>query len=95
MDLSGDPRAYLSDARLVGARAQLGYDLLEVICGPAKESFDPTRAPPDPNFMPGSAMDAALVRVQAKAFQLRISLEDRRGPCRFPVERSSTWLRPR
>ncbi len=76
-------------------REQLGYDLLEVVCGPAKESLDPTRAPPDPNFMKGSAMEAAFVRVQARGLQLRITLEDLAGPCRFPVERSSTWLRPR
>jgi hypothetical protein len=76
-------------------RAQLGYDLLEVVCGPASASVDPSRAPPDPNFMPGSAMETALVRIQAKALQMRIEIQDLLGPCRFPVERSSTWLRPR
>lgn len=91
--LGSDP--YVSGVVEHATRAQLGYDLLEVVCGPAKESPDPTRAPPDPNFMPGSAMEAALVRIQAKAFQLRITLEDLLGPSRFPVERSSTWLRPR
>lgn len=76
-------------------RSQLGYDLLEVVCGPASESFAPSRPPPDPNFMPGSALETALVRVQARAMQLRITLEEPLGPLRFPVERSSTWLRPR
>ncbi len=75
--------------------AQLGYDLLEVVCGPANETHDPTRALPDPSFMPGSVLEAALVRIQARGFQLRITLEDLLGPTRFPVERSSTWLRPR
>jgi hypothetical protein len=76
-------------------RAQLGYDLLEVVCGPASARADPSPTPPDPNFMPRSPMEAALVRVQAKALQMRITLEEPLGPRRFPVERSSTWLRPR
>ncbi len=76
-------------------RAQLGYDLLEVVCGPATARVEPPPAPPDPNFMPRSPMEAALVRVQVRALQMRITLEDPSGRHRFPVDRSSTWLRPR
>jgi hypothetical protein len=73
----------------------IGYDLLEVVCGPAAARADPPPAPPDPNFMRGSPMPAALVRVQAKVLQMRITIEGPLGRHRFPVERSSTWLRPR
>lgn len=91
--LGSDP--HVSGVVEHATRAQLGYDLLEVVCGPANENLDSAPALPDSSFMPGSAMEAALVRIQARGFQLRITLEDLLGPTRFPVERSSTWLRPR
>jgi hypothetical protein len=74
----------------------IGYDLIEVVCGPASARNDAAPLPPDPSYMPRSLLSAAIVSVHmSDPWSLQVSLVDPGGVSRFPLDRTANWLRPR
>ncbi len=77
-------------------REHVGYDLVEVVCGPASAVVEDADAVADPQRMRGSAMPAAFVRVGFRHLSsLVIVLEPSAGGAPFVVDRTSSWLRSR
>ncbi len=92
--IGSDPRsAFVVEHR---TREQLGYDLVEVVCGPSSATDADADSSADPRRMPGSARPAAFVRVGLRdPRSIAIVLQPPAGGVPFMVERTSSWLRPR
>jgi hypothetical protein len=75
--------------------ARLGYNLVELVCGPATGRAPISPVEPDPAFLPGTAMRAAVLNVRVYDQSVHATLVDTDSGRRIKLERSSTWLRPR